>query len=383
MRDAGTSSGDRGGRGGNSGSAPNTPGDQGSGGAAASGGSAAPVDAGMSQEPAQTDAGRTMPVPCNGMCPADRPVCDESGQNPQCVQCTREDNHACVGETATCDTENKKCVQCTLDDARNCGEDTPVCNRSNHCVRCTSDRPNSCPQAQPMCDAEKRCVECLPGMANTCPFDRNICNSDGRCIECSEHADCKDSMRPRCDRPSNTCVGCETDGDCRDHFPTTPRCDKTSRTCQVCITEGDPTCGPGMFCDTSTATHLCAIGLPSQPNCTNCGNDADCGQSSEIAVCVENNSTKSCFAAAIGGICDRGYVPQSVPNRTTTQYCLPPAASSCPAISNTATKKACTQNDECGKNGLCPASGVCTFTCNTDQECPPSMTCDGQTRNCK
>jgi hypothetical protein len=270
-------------------------------------------------------------------------------------------------------------VQCTLDDARNCGGDTHVCNRNNRCVVCTSDRPESCPLAQSLCEGEKRCVECLPGNVDACPIGRDLCSADGRCIECTDDTRCLDGMRPRCDRTTNACVGCESNNDCKDRFGATPYCDKNSRSCVVCTNDGEPTCGPGNFCDANT--HTCAHAEPTQANCKACKMDMDCGLSSEIAVCAENNGEHYCFAAAVGGMCQPGFTPQPVAGHNSTQYCLPPQSiSSCPAIASALAKKSCTGNkqDECGKNGVCPMApaNICSLQCTSSQGCPAPMTCN-------
>jgi hypothetical protein len=340
-------------------------------------GSSAPRDAGTSEQDPDTepprDAGSTAPpVPCGGQCPPQTPVCDETRS--QCVQCTAQNQLACIAPTATCDVAQNKCVECTPDNPRECDPETPVCNRNNRCVRCTNDLPNSCPEAENICDNEMRCVECQPGGFNTCPMERGLCRQDGKCVTCMEDANC-DATRPVCDRNTNACIGCRGPSDCGTRFPLTPFCDKDIQQCVAC-SPSESQCGVGSFCDATT--YACLPDIPLRGACQPCAADNECGKSQSISACIEQGGAKSCFIAVArsNGVCEPGYEPQPVPGRPPElSYCMPSAASSCPALTNAVLGTACTSDAECGRNGKC-LEGTCTVSCVVSQDCPSPLSCN-------
>ena len=335
-------------------------------------------DAG-SQEPTEPeptpDAGAmTPPLPCNGQCPNDRPVCDETKAVPQCVQCTAQEQFACVGATSTCDVEQQKCVQCTPDDARHCDDATPTCNQDNRCVACRLDVPTSCPSAQQICDNEQRCVECLPGRTEYCPDNRTMCNADGQCVECMNDAQCQNPGKPRCDSATNSCVGCERAEDCG-RFPDAPVCDEESKQCVACSPTG-ALCPAGSFC--ARDIYQCLPGTPKRRGCEPCATDSDCAESPSVAACIEQDNDSFCFTAAIPAapLCEQGYTAMSVRGRGDIMYCMPVA--SCPAISNALNNKSCTSSNDCGRGGQCPMApaNTCKLSCSDSQPCPAPFYCD-------
>jgi hypothetical protein len=340
-------------RGGNGGQTSN---DRDAGNGNADSGMSVPRDAGSPEptEPEPTpDAGPQTPaLPCNGTCPNDRPVCDETKTVPQCVQCTAQEQFACVGETRTCDVAQQKCVQCTPQDARNCADSTPNCNGDNRCVVCTADRPNSCPVAQPLCDNEQRCVECLPGRTEGCPSERTMCNADGRCVACMNDAQCLEAAKPRCDTQTNACVGCEGESDCV-RFADRPICEEGTKACVACSPTGDKLCPVGNYCDRQM--YQCVPGEPKQRSCEPCQNDRDCAESPSIAACIPQDNGRFCFTAtiAVAPLCEPNFVAANVPGRA-DMYCTPLSSISCPAINNALNNKICTSANECGRGGLCP-----------------------------
>jgi hypothetical protein len=336
-------------------------------------------DAGSQEpnEPAPTpDAGSTTPpLPCNGQCPNDRPVCDETKAVPQCVQCTAQEQFACVGATSTCDVEQQKCVQCTPDDARHCDGATPTCNQDNRCVVCTRELPTSCPGAQPLCDNEQRCVECLPGRTEYCTDNRTMCSADGRCVECMDDAQCGDPMKPRCDRETNSCVGCDRAQDCA-KFPGASICDEESKKCVACSPTGD-LCPVGQYCD--RAIYQCLQAPPKKSGCAPCELDSECAESPSIAACLngQQESGKFCFTATLAApsICDPGYT--AVRGPAGIMYCMPFNSLSCTAINHAASNDSCDDNNDCGRGGQCPmAPSTCKLSCSDSQPCPAPFFCD-------
>ena len=377
----------RGGNGANSGTSGNSGNSGGRDAGASDSGSEPTRDAGRQepqepQEPEPTpDAGQMTPaLPCNGSCPNDRPVCDETKATPQCVQCTAEEQFACVGATSTCDVEQQKCVQCTPEDARHCDGATPTCNKDNRCVVCTADLPTSCPAAQPLCDNEQRCVECLPGRTENCTFDRSMCNADGRCVACMNDSHCTDPSKPRCDTQTNSCVGCEGNSDCT-RFPVANVCDRETNRCVACSPTGEP-CAAGQYCDRNL--YQCVPGLPKKRGCERCSTDSDCADSPTIAACIESqqDNDRFCFVTVVAAtpVCEQGYAPTPVRGRDNLMYCMPVSTLSCPAIASALSNKECSNANECGRNGQCPMEpdNTCKVRCSDNQSCPAPMYCDAQ-----
>lgn len=346
-------------------------------------------DAGAQEptEPEPTpDAGSTQPpLPCNGQCPNDRPVCDETKPVPQCVQCTAQEQFACVGATSTCDVEQQKCVQCTPDDARHCDGATPTCNQDNRCVVCTRELPTSCPVAQPICDNEQRCVLCLPGRTENCPDDRLMCNADGQCVECMDDSQCGDPAKPRCDRESNSCVGCDRAQDCA-KFPGAAVCDEESKACVACSPTGD-LCAVGQYCD--PRINQCVIGMPKKRSCEPCSNNSDCGDSPSIAACLDGqqDNGRFCFEAtpAETPLCEPGYT--AVRGPAGIMYCMPINSLSCTAINNELNNKSCDNANDCGRGGQCPMpppdNPTCKLACSDPLGCPAPLYCDVAAKVCK
>lgn len=342
-------------------------------------------DAGSEEptEPEPTpDAGPMTPaLPCNGPCPNERPVCDETKSTPQCVQCTAQEQFACIGATSTCDVEQQKCVQCTQDDARHCDGATPTCNKDNRCVVCAVDRPNSCPAAQPLCDNEQRCVECLPGRTENCPSDRTMCNADGRCVECMNDSQCLEPGKPRCDTGTNSCVGCQGDGDCA-RFPGAPVCDAESKECAACSPTGQ-LCPVGQYCDSDV--HQCVPGVPKKRSCEPCQNQSECADSPSIAACLESQGDNGsfCFNATATPVCEPGYMAASR-GRNNLMYCVPFSSFSCPAINSALSNKSCANENECGRGGQCPMppENTCKLPCSENQPCPAPFVCDQTAKVC-
>ncbi|HET8937334.1 MAG TPA: hypothetical protein VFN67_28020 [Polyangiales bacterium] len=353
---------------------------------AANGGNvSAPMrDAGAGGPEPTLDAGNPAPMPCNGSCPPQIPVCDETKSPAECVQCSGEDQRECTGATKTCDLEQNKCVQCTVNDTRDCPRDTPVCNAENRCVRCTSDNVDSCPAAQPICIDENRCVECRTN--NDCrDGTRNMCNTDGVCVTCMTDAQCMDPANPRCDATTNGCVGCEASSDCAGRFPGTPLCDKQKKRCVACVPDSDMLCEAGFLCDANSNT--CVSGMPNRKNCDTCMLDSECAQSPSIAACIDHEGGKRCFATAPGAMprCEPGYMPATVQGRTHF-YCMPISPATCQSIADAISEKMCTTLQDCGKGGQCPAPDLhCRLSCspNAPETCPAPLVCDGQNRVCK
>jgi hypothetical protein len=347
-------------------------------------------DAG-SQEPTEPeptpDAGATAPpLPCNGPCPNDRPVCDETKAVPQCVQCTAQEQFACVGATSTCDVEQQKCVQCTPDDARHCDNATPTCNQDNRCVVCTRELPTSCPNAQPLCDNEQRCVECLPGRTEYCTDNnRTMCNADGRCVECMDDAQCGDPMKPRCDRATNSCVGCERAQDC-EKFAGASVCDEESKKCVACSPTGE-LCAAGQYCD--PGLFQCVTRAPKKRSCEPCNNNADCGDSPSIAACLRGQQENGtfCFAATVTAtpLCEPGYTAVGGP--AGIMYCMPIGSLSCTAINSELSNKSCDNANDCGRGGKCPMpppdNTTCKLACDDPLGCPAPLYCDLTAAVCK
>jgi hypothetical protein len=345
-------------------------------------------DAG-SQEPTEPeptpDAGPTTPpLPCNGPCPNDRPVCDETKAVPQCVQCTAQEQFACVGATSTCDVEQQKCVQCTPDDARHCDSATPTCNQDNRCVVCTRELPTSCPVAQPLCDNEQRCVVCLPGRTEYCPDNRTMCNADGQCVECMDDSQCGDPAKPRCDRENNSCVGCDRAQDCA-RFPGASVCDEESKRCVACSPTGD-LCAVGQYCD--PGINQCVVGMPKKRSCEPCNNNSDCGDSPSIAACLEGqqDNGRFCFGAtpAETPLCEPGYT--AVRGPAGIMYCMPINSLSCTAINNELNNKGCDNANDCGRGGQCPMpppdNTTCKLSCSDPLGCPAPLYCDVAAKTC-
>lgn len=380
-------------------------------------GSSNPRDAG-SQQPMEPefprDAGPMTPaMPCNGPCPNDRPVCDETKPVPQCVQCTADQQFACIGETPTCDVEQQKCVECTPQDARNCRNGNKrTCNKDNRCVACTAELPGSCPPAQPVCDNEERCVECLPDRPEHCTGERSVCNGDrcvecipgrpehcagkgersicdgDRCVECMSDTDCGDLAKPRCDLQTNSCLPCEGNNDCA-RFPGANVCENERKACVGCSPTGE-LCPVGQFCDRNT--FQCQRADPKKPACERCENDPECADSESIAACIvspQDDNYKFCSRAtdATAPRCPNGYMPTSVPGRSAKLlYCTPIGTLSCPAIQSALNSLPCMSESDCGRAGKCPSpmppDNICSLSCTDTKGCPDPLRCDPNLQRC-
>ena len=316
----------------------------------------------MTPDMTPADMGEDMVVlPCDGACEGDTPVCDEA--NNTCVGCL--DVSHCDGDTPACDTGTNTCVACT--DETFCDGDTPVCDTANTtCVGCLGDE--NCSGDTPVCDTSSTtCVACLDNTSCESP-DASLCGVDQTCGACMADADCSHLGLNRCvqgvcsectvateqdDCGNNACL---PDGTCGD----TPLESLTA--CQPC--QADNEC----FAD-----HRCVpmnFGDPAMPHGNYCLKTAS-------SVCEQP------YRVAINA--------QSVSGAASEDYCgINETNTTCEAIIDLRGSKPCTNDDECGAqglgDGLCKTilgADVCTIACGDNAQCTNGRTCDAAENYCK
>lgn len=142
-----------------------------------------------------------IPCACQGesACPGSLPACSTGKDTPNgriCVECTAENNSACIAKGEICNTDKEECGPCEKDADCNGHPSGERCaltgSNAGQCVECTVDA--HCPGERPACDTTRNiCVECTEDAH--CPNEEPVCNLKAHiCEPCTSDADC--SGRP-------------------------------------------------------------------------------------------------------------------------------------------------------------------------------------------
>lgn len=233
--------------------------------------------------------------------------------------------------------------------------------------------------------------------AGSCGEDcgSRYCNASlGLCADCLDNSHCPAGM-PRCDTDGagspGTCSGCVEHNDCQLHAGT-PSCDVISGQCLICTADTESLCMPGGFtCQNGSCN---GVRFQSILVCDRCMSDGACDWTyplpNVVADCVQldvGQPERVCsvnaasFATATGGApntCPNGFTAATRSNAAGVSgtYCLPRAGTSCLAIRDYLSMKACTDGlADCGvpgqPDGACHPTGMsCTLTCGQPEDCP-------------
>lgn len=225
-----------------------------------------------------------------------------------------------------------------------------------------------------------------------------VCRADdGMCVDCTESAPCMDPRVPTCE--AGTCVaGCDETTCGR--FASEPHCEAASGRCVECLAtpESEATDCDGRSCDPTTfectATLVGTVG-----RCERCAASSECdrfdagGATTYAMACAQTS-----WAGGDAGfycVVDHaaaGSPPITCPNGTprfqsglvtregtTSDFCVPVAETTCPAIND---DEACTEDAQCGlpdeNDGICfmtRCESFCSMT-SGDAGCPGMQTCE-------
>ncbi|MGF1469638.1 MAG: hypothetical protein ACFCGT_26240 [Sandaracinaceae bacterium] len=141
------------------------------------------------------DMGLVDAGPCGMPCEGETPVCDPDRN--RCVQCTEDDDSACVDGTPICDTTNRVCVECAAD--TDCTDPSAARCDGGECVPCDSSTQCQGIAGREVCDDDAgECVQCTGGEVDAC--GGNPCTTESTCSAFGT------------DRI--TCEACDTDANC-------------------------------------------------------------------------------------------------------------------------------------------------------------------------
>lgn len=311
----------------------------------------------------------------SSFCPEDpeHPVCDACEADPECrsLVCAPgygEENPICDSYEMDAGASEEGGVVGDADSSNN-----PVPDGAPGCSGLGCGCNASTPCAEGVC-SEGICVICTADGAG-CSGDTPVCDTEaGACVACTEHADCTDPTRSRCD-PSGQCVGCSISTQCT-HLSDTPICSPNQEICVPCLGDQDDVCGAG----------VCIVGGTS---CVDCNVDGDCASgvcSDGGNTCVECNETSDCGS----GVCITGGNSCVECNADADCGELAPRCNT-----STNTCETCTSDPDCSRFGkVCDEVSAQCVQCTVDTEesqcgeelefraCDPqAFTCSGAVRD--
>jgi hypothetical protein len=320
-------------------------------------------------------------------CSRETPICDLTTH--ACVQCTETNHSACRGDTPVCDAATQRCVQCTAAQAEACTGTAPVCDPVSHsCVQCLEGSARACLRPTPVCNAQTHtCAQCNPGQSEACANETPVCEPTlHSCVQCIDNADCPANLA-RCNRANHTCEACQQDAACR-RFSERPVCDDASGTCVACTSASEvERCGANPCV---ASTHTCSSHRKnSQSACAACETSSDCtsGLFCLPHVVAGQSLGNFCFPQRTSAGCgdinpdvrpySRVAEALSTEGGIDVSYCVPYV--SCRAVADAMSQKDCLISGlpdviPCGdgqpNDGVCDASGKCTYSCENTYDCP-------------
>ena len=272
--------------------------------------------------------------------------------------CTSDMDCAFGGASGFCEPTSQQCVECLQDN--HCGR-LQVCDTANgfECrLQCFAGR---CPPNQ-VCDpASDTCVACINDM--DCGGGR-VCSATRQCVECTIDSHCAGQVgRPYCGGNSE-CVGCRSDADCT--APAT--CDSQRRECLAAAGRG--LCEPCEMDGQCGGSNDFCLGFRFGPNqfvdraCAQDCSNTPCPQGYEC-IDTRGNSARQC----------RPTYPMRNPTCEAVRHLGEPCQ-------QTSTDPGCgLSNFQDARCDTSPAGNlVCTYWCDTDDDCASGTTCHGATQ---
>jgi hypothetical protein len=365
---------------------------------------------------------------CNAT--ADTPVCDTASG--ACVACNN--NNDCVYDphAGRCDTSIHSCAGCNSNDQ--CGGKFGVkslcLTASGACTECINGADCASDATKSRCDTTSGlCAACQVNQDCSAISGKPACTggANAHCVECATSTDCAQNAHGAVCKtttdgspaPVNSCVQCLTSSDCKD--PGAAKC--VLQQCQPCTADAD--CADAVsgstplgVCDTSSAPAKCVQCTAAKR--TVCGNnvcdattklcsDQQVGSADRCGGCVSDDQCSNgdkcaqetfqstiignfCFPPSASGVCSaRGFTTATnttTVDGTATDLCMP-VLTTCPAIQQRASGKACAADTDCGvanlNDGACDLTrgGACTTPCGAATDCVGNGTCSVATSICQ